>query len=76
MWHLILDHYQHGGLRLRHSFTFSRRQATHAVILRLMSGSFLSPKESLIAAAADGTGDFELLLILRLLRNLFAGACV
>ncbi len=33
-------------------FTFCLRQATHAVIFRLMSGSFLSPNDSLRDIAA------------------------
>lgn len=37
--------------------TLSLRQATHAVILRVMSGGFLSPKDSRRALAADDEDD-------------------
>ena len=45
------------------TLTFSLRHATHAVIFLLISGSFLSPKDSRIAAAADGADVSELLLM-------------
>ena len=36
------------------SITFCFLQATHAVIFRLMSGGFLSPKDSRITSAGGG----------------------
>ena len=41
------------------------RHATHAVIFRVISGSFLSPKASRKAAAADGGGIFEISIAVR-----------
>ena len=38
------------------ALTLALRHATHAVIFRVISGSFLSPNDSRRAAAADGGG--------------------
>lgn len=44
--------------------TFSLRQATHAVILREMAGSFRSPKASRRAMADDATRPSEVFIVL------------
>lgn len=46
------------------SSTFSLRHATHAVILREMSGSFRSPNASRRAMADDEAGPSEALIVL------------